>query len=138
MFLKIIENTDLFDFQKNGNDNKYKIGIKESPNDALLPFRFRIAGGGNLTVFNLNKVKIVGDTVTIESTTDLMAHAPIPVSFVYENQLTGLASDLDDGVYYFAFSDGSFNMKSELFCCNGILVTPFGSYSSAYSSAYEI
>ena len=136
MFLPILKNTDLFDFQKTGNYNNWKLGMIISPNDAILPFNFSVSGGNAIIIFSAKKVSInSAGTVTIESSTDLSAYVPTG-TVSYERTLIAYLSQFANGIYYFYLSDGSFAVKSELFCCNGIYITSIRAYSPAYSSAY--
>jgi len=120
-FLSIIKNDDLFDFQKKGNFNNVEFGLLKSPQDFILPFRFFVENGSFLNKFELRKVEITGNEITIISTISLLVSNPpfLTGSRYYStptNQI--LANPIDEGLYYLYFHGvlGFTNHKSELFC----------------------
>jgi len=136
--LPIIDNSELFDFQKTGNFNNYQLGLIKSSQDSLLTFSFYVQGGGTLTSAVAKKIsKINPDgSVVIGEEIDILSYGTILESneTIYEHA-QGQISVLDSGLYYYYFTDGNFEAKSEIFCIkDGLLTYPLGEVFNIFNT----
>ena len=130
MVLPILEYSDNFDFQKMANNQNVMWGVPKAPLNSLLTFSFKVVGGAALTNFQLRKVKTFGFDITITETIELIAvQRPTETvdgdAMIYTQDAKYLPTDNSPGLYYFYFTDGNFEMKSELFCIDGEIVAEY-------------
>ncbi len=147
MNLKIINTDELFDFQKTGNFNNHNFGIY-APADNVLSIEFEVWGGGDITTFNAKRIEFTGDTYTVVETIDMIGKTEIQYYgnryyYFLGNEIQDVV--LNDGYWFYEFSDTVFNKKSEIFCIkeatigySGIIFNIFGAgYGNDASIVYD-
>jgi hypothetical protein len=114
--LKIKNIDELFDFEKIANYDNFELGITTIPNALIMSFAFKIFNGIALTKFEAKKVRIINGSIIIDATIDMTGYITITKSgfFYYYIGTTGV-NPLSEGIYYYYFSDGTNERKSELF-----------------------
>jgi len=119
--LKIKYNTDLFDFQKEGQRER-KFGIPKFINTNFISWNWNNLNGSSITTASAFRIKILanGDVQILETINIL---ALLPTTFLtgnYSRIGTGYGTkQLSEGLWYLYFSDGTYNYKSEIFYnCN--------------------
>ncbi|MCP4665195.1 MAG: hypothetical protein GY849_02420 [Deltaproteobacteria bacterium] len=144
MNLKIINSNELFDFQKTGNFYNHNFGIY-APADNVLSIEFFVKGGSAITTFEAKRIKFVGDSYEILETIDMTGRTNIEYYgnryyYFLGNEIQDTA--LDDGFWFYEFSDGTFAKKSEIFCIKGVFIgysgVVFNIFASGYSSGANI
>ena len=130
MVFPIIEYSHNFDYQKLANNTNVGWGIPVAPNNSLLTFSFKVENGLPLTSFQLRKVKVFGFEIIELATYELIAiQKPVETTSgdfrIYTQDAKYLPSNRESGLYYFYFTDGNFEKKSELFCIDDDIVADY-------------
>ena len=139
MNLKIINTTELFDFQKTGNFNNHNFGIY-APADNVLTIEFFVSGGGSITTFSAKRIKFIGDSYEVLETIDMLGKTEIQYYgnkyyYFLGNEIQDTV--LDDGSWFYEFSDGVFSKKSEIFCIKGVTIGYSGVVFNIFGSGYS-
>lgn len=139
-FLKIIENSELIDYNKSGNFYNIDWGIRYNPKNAIPPFWYEQGDNSTPTDFKAVKMERTNGKWVQSSTEVDLDETEINLigeNYVHFGNYT-LGSDLDTGIYQLKITDGSIILYSEPFCVIDENTSFTGSaFSSGFSGGFS-
>ena len=136
--LPILKYTDLFDFQKEGNFNNYKLGLATAPQDSLLSWKVRV-DKSFVIKYLVHRVEIQANEVVITYTYDFTFLRPLQSEngWLYQSSEIELGETLPAGLYFYELVGSFGRLKSELFCIKEGLFLHAHAFTTGFSLGFD-